>query len=343
MIREDLGYAQQVVTTIYDSNNNREIKTGFFLDTDGMPTAKAESGYMGYEDTYVCGKWVKGQSYLYFWDNDVWYRGLMRRHDKGYATIIINFDSFGQCISESYFDASDHAVCRLDEEDGAELCARIEYDYDEYGNTAGIRYKNVSGNMMIHRDWGYAQVRNEHDGQGNLTEQRHYDANNEPIARPGGFFSVSWFYDNGNCTETRYYDAEKELMMRSDENYAIQKDQYDEYGRSILSTYCNTEGEPVINTVYGCAGFEYKYDQWGNETDIIYRDTEGAMMVRARLGFAWFKMEYDEWGRLEVKKYFDAEQNPTADLKGCAEIRYEYDEQGIQHERAFDLNGTELQ
>ena len=32
MIREDLGYAQQVVTTIYDSNNNREIKTGFFLD-----------------------------------------------------------------------------------------------------------------------------------------------------------------------------------------------------------------------------------------------------------------------------------------------------------------------
>lgn len=67
------------------------------------------------------------------------------------------------------------------------------------------------------------------------------------------------------------------------------------------------------------------------------------MMVRERLGFAWIKMEYDEWGRLEVKKYFDAEQNPTADLKGCAEIRYEYDEQGIQHERAFDLNGTEPQ
>ena len=343
MIREDLGYAQQVIMTLYDSKNNSVIERGCFLDTDGMPTAKAESGYMGYEDTYVCGKWVKGQCYLYFWDNDVWYRGLMRRHDKGYATIIINFDSFGQCISESYFDASDHAVCCLDEEDGAELCARIEYDYDEYGNTAGIRYKDVSGNMMIHRDWDYAQVRNEHDGQGNLTEQRHYDANNEPIARPGGFFSVSWFYDNGNCTETRYYDGEKELMMRSDENYAIQKDQYDEYGRSILSTYCNTEGEPVINTVYGCAGFEYKYDQWGNETDIIYRDTEGDMMVRERLGFAWIKMEYDEWGRLEVKKYFDAEQNPTADLKGCAEIRYEYDEQGIQHERAFDLNGTELQ
>ena len=58
MIREDLGYAQQVVTTIYDSNNNREIKTGFFLDTDGMPTAKAESGYIGYEHTYVCVKLV---------------------------------------------------------------------------------------------------------------------------------------------------------------------------------------------------------------------------------------------------------------------------------------------
>ena len=74
----------------------------------------------------------------------------------------------------------------------------------------------------------------------------------------------------------------------------------------------------------------------------MYRDTEGNLIVRQGLGFAWVHKRYDEWGRVEEETYYDAEQNPTMDIHGYAGIRYEYDEQGEQQERPFDLNGVEL-
>lgn len=344
VIREDLGYAEEKVTTTYDNKTNRVYIKTSFLDCDGQPIAKAEGGYISYKDIYVCGKWVEGRYYT----NKSWAKGVLtERNDKGYAIIRNKYDNFGQCISESYYDAEDQPVYCLGEIDRAgnrpELCAEITYEYDVKGNWVKSEYKDTGGNLMVHSDLGYAQVCRDHDEQGSATEERYYDTDRRPMAAtPGGYYSMDWIYSDGNCTEYRYFDAEKRLMMLSGENYAIEKDQYDEYGRCILSTYCNADGEPVINEWYECAAFEYRYDELGNKTDIMYRDTEGNLIVRESLGFAWINMKYDEWGRLRVKTYYDADQNPTTDLEGRAEIRYEYNEQGEQKGRFFDLNGVEL-
>ena len=131
-------------------------------------------------------------------------------------------------------------------------------------------------------------------------------------------------------------------MMHSDQNYAIQRTRYDKYGQSILLSYYDTDNEPVNNSWYGCAAFEYKYDLLGNNTDIIYRDTNGNMMVREKLGYAWQNVKYDEWNRKEMEIYYDAEQNPTLHVDGYAGIRYKYDEQGNMTTHKFDLNGVEI-
>ena len=343
MVREEMGYAQEAVTTEYDSKTNREIERVSFLDCEGNPAAKVEGGYTGYENIYICGKWVESRYYTgQLWDQPV----LTQRNDEGYAVVKNLYDKWGQRISTFYYNALDNRVCYLGKADEAgnrpEVCAGFVYEYDEKGNWVETEYEDTDSNTMIRNDLGYARVCREYDEQGNVTEERYYDAQGDQAAGQGGCFSADYIYSNGNCTETRYYDAEKELMMRGDENYAIQKEAYDEYGRCILSTYCNTEGEPVINAWYDCAAFAYQYDERGNKTDTIYQDTKGDMIVREGLGFAWIHMTYDEWDRLEVKNYYDADQNPIADVNGYASIRYEYDEWGNQHERAYDLNGTEM-
>lgn len=339
MIREDLGFAQENIIREYDSETNRVIKKGYFLDCDGKPAKKVEGGYTSYEDIYICDKWVETRLYAgESWEN----QKLMDRNDKGYAIIRKKYDEFGQRVYESYYDAKEDPVCYLDEESGTEICAAFVCEYDEKGNQVDVKYKDPDGNVMVRDDLGYAQICREYDEQGNITEEWYYDADHKPIAAMGGYYSVDWLYGDGNCTEVRYYDAEKKLVMRNDENYAIDKEQYDEYGRRIISTYCDTDGEPVINTWYECAIFEYKYDLLGNETDIMYRDTKGNLMIREKLGYAWVNMIYDEWSRLEMETYYDADQNPTIDVNGYAGIRYEYDEQGNKIEHKFDLSGAEI-
>lgn len=350
MKREDLGYAQEKITTTYDSQTNKVKKTGYFLDRKGNPTAAKKGGYTSYENIYVCGKCVENR---YYAEDSQRNRFLTVRDDTGYAKIEKTYDRFGQCSSDSYYDIEDtqeieeNPVYCLEEENAPgtrlRISQKIAYEYDEKGNAIDVKYENAYGNIIFREDLGYAQMCREYDEQGNITEERYYDDNHKPAAViSGGYFSMDWVYSDGNCTEIRYYDAEKKLMLRGDENYAIQRNQYDEYGRCILTSFNNADGEPVINTRYDCAIFEYKYDQLANMTDAIYRDEKGAMMVRRGLGFAWIHKKYDEWDRAEVETYYDAEQNPTINVNGYAGIRYEYSEQGTVREIPFDLNAADL-
>lgn len=348
--REASAYVQEKITTTYDSQTNKVTTKGYFLDCNGEPATVKKGGYTSYENIYVCGRCVESRYYI---EDSYKNRHLTVRNDSDYAITKRSYDRFGQCSSDSYYDIEDtqeieeNPVYCLEEENAPgtrlRISQKIAYEYDEKGNATDVKYEDACGNIILREDLGYAQMCREYDEQGNITEERYYDDNHKPAAViPGGYFSMDWVYSDGNCTEIRYYDADKKLMLRSDENYAIQKNQYDEYGRCILTSFNNADGEPVINTRYDCAIFEYKYDQLANMTDAIYRDENGAMMVRRGLGFAWIHKKYDEWGRAEVETYYDAEQNPTIDVNGYAGIRYEYSEQGTVREIPFDLNGADL-
>ncbi len=340
MIREDLGYAEQLVRTEYDSENNKTIEEGYFRDLAGEPAAKKEGGYTGYENVYVCGNWVESRYYKDITDLD---RELTEFGGEGYAIIRKDFDEFWQCVSVSYYDTADQPVRCLNKEDGTEACAEITYEYDEKGNTVSNTYKDIDGSMMTRDDRGYAQVCWVHDEQGNVTEERYYDTVHEPAAKKqGGYYSADWFYRNGNRIEVRYYDEDKKLMLRSDDGYAIQKGEYDEYGQCIGLSYYDTEEEPIVITPCDYAVSEYRYDKMGNKTEAVYKDVNGDKTVHKCRGYAQIKWEYDEWGRKETEKYYDDEGNPTTDVNGRAGIRYEYDEQGDSYEKPFDLNGTEI-
>lgn len=346
IIREDLGFAQEKIIKKYDSGTNSIIEKGYLLGCSGEPAAKLEGGYTSYENIYVCDKWVETRYYKgETWENQT----LLKRSDIGYAIIRKEYDEFGQCTSESYYDEEEEPVCYLKGGNGTEICAAFVYEYDEKGNMVDIKYKDSDGSVMVRYDLGYAQVCREYDEQGNITEERYYDADHKPTAvASGGYYSIDYIYNNSIYTECRYYDAEKRLMMRSDQNYAIQRQIYDKYGQCILLSYYDTDDEPVMNTWYGGAAFEYRYDQLGNETDIIYQDTKGNVTVREKLGYAWVKQKYDEWGRMERETYYDTEENPVIGVNGYAGIRYEYDEQGrtereiycdVEQNPTMDVNG----
>ena len=266
---------------------------------------------------------------------------LTIREDENYAVIEREYDRYGNLIKVTYYDENNQSM--IIQENGKMTCAGYVYEYDEKGNRTDIRYLDTDGMPMTREDLGYAKVCIEYDEQGNKIEERYYSLEHKPaLYKKGGYASYDYVYENGRCVETRYYDEKKNLVLRSDENYAIQKEKFDTLGRCILSSYFDTENKPIMNTRYCCSTFEYRYDELGNETDIIYRNTDGNVMVREDLGYAWIERKYDEWGRIVLEKYYDAEKNPTTDRNGYAEIRYEYGKWGISKTKYFDLNGVEV-
>ncbi len=333
-----LNYSQIILKTEYDSVQNLETESGYFLDSSGKPAKKEGRGDIAYEDVYQFGNWVKSSFYEQC-EGEA--KKLTIREDEGYAVIEREFDKYGNLIQVSYRDVENELM--IVQENGEMTCAGYVYKCDEKGNRTEVWYLDSAGTLMTREDLGYAQVCLEYDEQGNKIEERYYSMEHKPaLDKNGGYASYDLIYENGHCVETRYYDEKKNLVLRSDECYAVQKEKFDELGRRILSSYFDTEGKPVINTRYCCSVFEYRYDELGNNTDIIYRDTEGSIMVREDLGFAWIERKYDEWGRMIVEKYYDVEKNPTTDKTGHAEIRYEYDEWGIDTVSYFDLNGMEI-
>ena len=340
MNRLDFNYSQHVLEITYDSEKNLEIQRGQFFDVDGNPAKRNGRGDIAYEEMYQFGNWVKG-SYYEQWGYHDDNKKLTIREDENYAVIEREYDRYGNLIKVTYYDENNQSM--IIQENGKMTCAGYVYEYDEKGNRTDIRYLDTDGMPMTREDLGYAQVCIEYDEQGNKIEERYYSLEHKPaLYKKGGYASYDYVYENGRCVETRYYDEKKNLVLRSDENYAIQKEKFDTLGRCILSSYFDTENKPIMNTRYCCSTFEYRYDELGNETDIIYRNTDGNVMVREDLGYAWIERKYDEWGRIVLEKYYDAEKNPTTDRNGYAEIRYEYGKWGISKTKYFDLNGVEV-
>ncbi len=334
----NLNYSQEIIEVKYDSSQNLETRSGYFLDSDGNFAKRKGRGYIGYEDVYQFGNWVKSSFYEQWGGEE---KKLTLREDEGYAVIEREFDQYGNLIKVFYRNAENELI--ILQEKNEMTCAGYVYEYDEKGNRIDIQYLDADNTLMTRKDLGYAQVCIEYDDQGNKIEERYYSMEHKPaLYKKGGYASYDLIYENGCCVETRYYDEKKNLVLRSDENYAVQKEKFDVFGQCILSSYFDTEDKPVINTRFCCSTFEYRYDELGNKTDIIYRGTDGNIMIREDLGYAWIERKYDDWGRIKVERYYDTEKNPVTDKNGCAELRYEYNKWGIDTVRYFDLNGVEI-
>lgn len=327
LVRKDLGYAQ--VHSEYDELGNECLVS--YLDEEGKPAVWKEGGcaYSEYEYNNR-GKRVK-TTYLDKEGNPVAHRG------NGYASIENEYDEHDQCIAENYYDREGNPVISTEYH-----CAGRRFGYDERGRRIDTSYVGLDGALMIRRDLGYATIHTEHDVYGNEIKASYYDVNGNPaVWKKGGNVSCEFLYQGGNCVERRYYDAEGSLMTRADEDFAVVRYEYDEYGKKIAESYLDEEEQPVISKKYNCARIEYQYDSRDNMTDKRFFGTDGTLMVRPDLGYAYVHWDYDAFDHEEEIFYYNAEEQETVRKDGgYASCKYRYDDRGRCIERAyFGLEG----
>ncbi len=318
VIRRDLGYA--MVKSVYDLEDH-EV-SAVFCDEAGNVTFRKEGGYAAFRNKYENGKWVEGK--YYGADGKP-----ILRNDTGYASIVNEYDEYGQRIKESYYNEYGELTISTKYH-----CACFKYQYDEAGNKTHVRYLDTKGKIMVLRDLGYAQVEIGYDSVGNKVSESYFDTKGKPaVWKEGGYASYVSEYENGKWMESRYYDKKGRPTKRNDEGYAVLKNTYDEYGQRITQSYYDAADQlkPVISTEHHCAGFQFEYDEKGNIVYVGYLGLDGNLMVRRDLGYAQMIMEYDEEGigNKEREAYFDILGNPAVDKEGgYSYYKNDYDEKG---------------
>ena len=314
IVRKDLRVAH--IAMDYDLFGNLTKES--YFDTDNEPTTYKNYGYAYYVELFENGH-VKETQYYNAQDD------LVLHGDTGYAIVQYEYDDFGQCIFESYYDTDAQPIVST-----KYCCAGFQYDYDERGNQTDFRYLGTDGYLMIRSSVGYAYSHLEYDDYGNEVRSSYYDVNGNPaIWNKGGSAVIEYEYENGNRVELRYYDGQGELTLRSDTGYAIVRRGYDDYGQLIGESYYDNQEKPIITSYYHCAGRQFSYDERGNQTGIRYIDMDGNPMIRDDLGYAQIKWKYDENNNKKKEIYLGLDGNPMIrDDNGCAIIAYTYDEFG---------------
>jgi serine/threonine-protein kinase len=224
----------------------------------------------------------------------------LRRVKKGsytYAVQIKEFDAFNRLVRSTFFDEQGKPTKPGNKvEDGAP--PELLYGHDKWGHTNYRAWADGSGNLTsIGGD--YAICRTEYDIRGNILSDSYYDKDDKPcVDKQRNVHKLVWAYDKqnrwiefscydinnkpcvdkndnthkiartydaqGNITETRFYDAS--VSLRKD-NYAIEKNKYDERNREIERAWYDYLDRPFNNSSLGGHRRVNSYDKSG----VIYR------------------------------------------------------------------------
>lgn len=388
MIRKDLGYAHVHYEYDYDGNISREsyfdtqekpilCKNGGyasytydynketnrakykFCDADGNPVIRSDHGYSCCEEHYENGKCMERRYYKPGEtenSDDV----LVLRKDKGYAIVKYEYDEFGRCISEKFYDTND-----ADDTEGTEdaegtedkliisteyQCAGFLYDYDKAGHEKSVGYIGTDGKPFIRGDRGFAFVEYEYNDRGLRISSRYYDVDvdtgKKTLIISTKYHCAGYDYqydDRGNESERHYIGTDEKPMFRRDYGNVWNFKKYDDVGNLISETYYDNQNKPAVWRGRGYASLEYSREN-GNIREIRYYDTDHKLTIRKDTGYAVEKREYDDAGRCISSLYYDTnEQLILCGDNNCAGFRYAYDEMGNQTDTwCFGIDGNTM-
>lgn len=167
---------------------------------------------------------------------DIWTVGK-KRNIPSYHTEMF-YDGEGRLIAKSYRDWNGHPVVYNQD------YARMEVEYDEYGNVACMRYYSSDKDLSLCAD-GYAITKWNHDEQGNRLWEKFFDSDGNPCLCANGYAEVHWGYDDrGNRLWERCYNTAGNLCLCS-QGYAEIFWEYDENGEIISYRCLDAEGNPT--------------------------------------------------------------------------------------------------
>lgn len=263
--------------------------------------------------------------------------------DNGLHTVLWGYDDHGN-EEVSYLDDDDATPILSNER-----FTRMVVSYDQDHNVVDVKVFGVNGEPTVASDGAYHTVftRDSHgrvtrtdswgsedppnkldaivflyDGQGNLTEQRHLDASDRPVATEGDACAVRrWrFSDRQELLEENCLDARSELSSALDSGAASIAYRYGRPGQRIEEVYFDAHGHP-FTTREGFASIHHRVDGSGRTIETAYFDAHGNQ-VRTTRGYARLVATYDERGDLREQAFFQADDRPSIPV---AKIVSEYD------------------
>jgi hypothetical protein len=165
------------------------------------------------------------------------------RHKEGNAKWVALHDKRGNKIEQDFLDEQGRLV-RL--KDGY---ARFRNKYDERSNLVEQTLFDENGRPALHK-WGYAKQQWKRDKLGRITAEAYFGFDSARVVhRQYGYAEVRLAYDNyGNVREASYFDSNGRAG-RGAYGYAKQKIVYDDLQREIARTYLDENDKPVSTQV----------------------------------------------------------------------------------------------
>lgn len=195
---------------------------------------------------------------------------------------------------------------------------------DTSANSVQIDYLDQNGVLTIASDLHYARTVKYYDEFQQLIAEEFYNNSCELTLLPKGYAIIRYEYDDeGRTTLERYCGVYGELRNTS-AGYAMKDISYSEDGKSVVEMYFSSELLPVQSTD-GCYGVKRVYNDQRQNIVTECLDADG-IRTDCRRGYSIERREFDSLGRLEIVRYFDKENRPTAIETGEYAVQYQYAE-----------------
>lgn len=168
-------------------------------------------------------------------------RGEAIRNGYGWGGSRTAYDRYGNWRSRAFVDAdgSPMNVERLGYH-------RYDFEWDASGLLMlSMRYVDVEGRPVAHRERGYAVVRHDHDRQGNRIASRFLRVDGTPVDRiDSGVASIDRTFDErGRLLEVRYHDAQGAPTVDRRSGHAGLRYRYGDRGEPLGPQPLSVTGE----------------------------------------------------------------------------------------------------
>lgn len=196
-VRCKAGYVK--VKVEYDQQGN-QIENAYFDEND-HPT-RHKDGFAKWGSLYdKRGNEIE----LNFFDD----RGRLARLKEGYARSRKKYDERSNLVEQTFFDEKGRPALNK------WGYARQQWKRDQLGRIIVEAYFGIDGARVVHRNYGYAEVRLAYDNQGNVRESSYFDSNGRAGRGTYGYTKRKLVYDDLQREIARTYVDENDKPVRT--------------------------------------------------------------------------------------------------------------------------------
>jgi hypothetical protein len=250
------------------------------------------------------------------------------RGDRGYARLVLQYDSYGERTQEEYFDETGKP-CRPKDGD----CAKRTFRRNARGNLVEEAFFDEEGNPTRNQ-LGYARRIYGYDAADRETESRFFDENGKLVRPKGQLYAIALrtFDDHGNLIQTELFDENDRPTINKDGDHKT-VGRFNERDRLIEIAHFDTGNRPRLDRD-GVHKSVYAVDAFGNRTDVKHFGVDGNLKGN-RQGIAHVVARFDEHGRRIETAFFNEKDEPAVDAEGDHRWTAKYDEFGRRSDAAY--------